>query len=177
MKGKLLFEEEQSFTGTWLWNLSIIMLVGFVGLFGWGMYQQLVQELPWGDHPMSDLGLIITSISSITVMFGIVLFLSIQILHMKVDEGSIQVKFYPYTRSFRQITKNEIQQASVRSYHPIMEFGGWGYRAAFKKNMAYNISGNRGLQLIFNNGKKLLIGTKKEAELKAAISKFNEAND
>jgi TATA-box binding protein (TBP) (component of TFIID and TFIIIB) len=39
----------------------------------------------------------------------------------------------------------------------------------FGAGKAYNVSGNKGVQLVFKNGKKLLIGSQKADELAKAI--------
>jgi hypothetical protein len=40
--------------------------------------------------------------------------------------------------------------------------------------MAYNVSGNRGVQLEFSNGKRLLIGSQRPEDLAAAISRAKQ---
>ena len=40
--------------------------------------------------------------------------------------------------------------------------------------MAYNVSGNRGVQPVFSNGKRLLIGSQRPDELAAAISQAKQ---
>jgi len=62
-------------------------------------------------------------------------------------------------------------------YYPISEFGGWGLRGGFffnkGKEKAVNVSGDIGIQLIFKNGKKLLIGTQKKEEAKRVLETYN----
>jgi hypothetical protein len=41
--------------------------------------------------------------------------------------------------------------------------------------MAFNVDGNQGLQLELNNGKKILIGTKKVNELSEYLKQINKA--
>ncbi len=48
------------------------------------------------------------------------------------------------------------------------EYGGWGIRYGMK-GMAYNVSGNRGVQLEFETGKRLLIGSQRPEELVSQI--------
>jgi hypothetical protein len=52
----------------------------------------------------------------------------------------------------------------VRKYKPLLEYGGYGIRG-FGNNRALNIAGKTGLQLIFKDGRKLLIGTQKGLEM------------
>jgi hypothetical protein len=75
-------------------------------------------------------------------------------------------RFFPLTH--QNITFEDITRCEVRTYNPIREFGGWGirYRRGAK---AYNVSGNRGVQLELANGKRLLIGSQRSEELARAI--------
>lgn len=83
---------------------------------------------------------------------------------MKTD--GIYVRFFPFLLTFRKYPWEDLEKATVRTYSPLAEYGGWGYRISFSgKGRAFNISGNKGLQLKFKNGKKLLIGTNKPDEL------------
>ncbi|MFQ5842819.1 MAG: hypothetical protein ACE5I8_10320, partial [Thermodesulfobacteriota bacterium] len=68
----------------------------------------------------------------------------------------------------QKITFEEITRCEVRTYNSIREFGGGGnwYRRGGK---AYNVSGNRGVQLELANGKRLLIGSQRPEELAQAI--------
>ena len=59
----------------------------------------------------------------------------------------------------------------IREYKPIMEYGGWGIRG-FGSNRALNIKGKIGLQLVFKNGQKLLIGTQKADEIVKILAPF-----
>jgi hypothetical protein len=66
-----------------------------------------------------------------------------------------------------------LESISVRSYNPLREFGGWGYRSwGGKKGNAWNISGNQGLQLQFKSGKELLIGTQQPEALVQCFEKL-----
>jgi hypothetical protein len=53
-----------------------------------------------------------------------------------------------------------------------MEYGGWGYRVGGKKSgIAFNVSGNMGVQIELKNGKKILLGTRKPKEAEEALKK------
>ncbi len=97
------------------------------------------------------------------------LIFSIQ-LNTKVFKEYILLNFFPFIRN-KKIYFSEIESFEIRKYNPIREYGGWGYRIGiFGKGIAYNIKGNMGLQLIYKNKKKLLIGTQKPEELKQVLS-------
>lgn len=68
-----------------------------------------------------------------------------------------------------------MKSAYVREYNPLMEYGGWGFRSSMKGNgNAWNVSGNKGLQIEMIDGKKFMIGTQKPEELSAVLSQFNK---
>lgn len=172
MKGKLIFKETHGMSGSIIWYLTFITMIGVSGLFAWGMFQQLVMGNIWGDQPMSDLALLLVGTFTILLTVGIQVFLSFNQLTLEIDEKSIYVKFRPYFNQFKTFNHTDLQRAYVRKYKPIMEYGGWGIRIGLKKNKAYNISGNWGMQLVFADGSKLLIGTRRPKELEEALQKF-----
>lgn len=84
----------------------------------------------------------------------------------KYDMMGIDISFYPFMLKPRHIPWSDVSQAYIRKYSPLGEFGGWGLRyGGKKKGRAYNTRGNMGIQLIMQDGKKILIGTQKEDEL------------
>lgn len=172
MKGKLIFKETHGMSGSLIWYLTLISMVGITGLFLWGMYYQLVLGQMWGDNPMSDMTLVLVGSFTILLSVGIPIFLSMNQLTLEIDEKFIYVKFRPYFNQFKSFSHADLQQVYVRKYKPIMEYGGWGIRIGLKKNKAYNISGSWGMQLVFADGSKLLIGTRKPKELEEALQKF-----
>jgi hypothetical protein len=93
-------------------------------------------------------------------------------LETKIDKEGIYVRLFPLHVNFKFFNWNDIEKAYIRKYNPILEFGGWGIRFGFK-GMAYNVSGNKGLQLEFRNGNKLLIGTNRAEELNSIVTQIN----
>jgi hypothetical protein len=87
-------------------------------------------------------------------------------LTVRVDHGHLHIHFFPLLT--RNIPLEQIEQWEPRTYHPLLEYGGWGLRRGWK-GWAYNISGNRGVQLTLADGKRLLIGSQRADELAAAI--------
>lgn len=93
-------------------------------------------------------------------------------LTTKIYEEYIIIKFFPFVRN-KKILFTELESCQVRKYSPLAEYGGWGYRIGiFGKGIAYNIRGNMGLQLVYKNNKKLLIGTQKPEELERVIEQI-----
>ena len=99
------------------------------------------------------------------------LFLSTK-LETEVRSDHLRVRLFPFHIRHREIAAEDLSECYARTYKPIREYGGWGIRYSFRKGIgrAYNMSGNKGVQLVFKNGKKLLIGLHKPDELAQAIN-------
>lgn len=167
MNNEVLFKESQKFKQWWLW----LILFGINGLFLFGVFKQVIGGQQFGDKPMSNTGLIIvTALSFLLTLF----FLNLR-LDTKIKEDGIYVRFFPFHLSFKQYGWEELTKSYVRQYAPVSEYGGWGLKyGMFGKGTAYNVSGNKGLQLEFTNKKKLLIGTNKPEELTALLKKMGK---
>ena len=171
---KELFKEEQRFDQLWLKVPLYILAIGNVALFAYGFYHQLIAGEPWGDNPMSDVGLVFVTFL-VVLIWGAVFFLFERTkLITTIYEKEIRLRFPPFFSKEKTIPIQMIKKMEVRKYNPITEFGGWGLRYGFR-GKAYNVKGNIGLQLNFKNGKNLLIGTQKGEQVKWAISKMLKA--
>lgn len=156
-----IYREVQKFRQVWLWAL----VLAIAGMQCYATVEQLIFKKPFGDNPMQDIPLIIY-----WVLFGIglpaLLFFSQLITEVR-DDG-IYIRFFPFHRTFRRITFTEIKQCEVRTYHPLRDYGGWGIRIRCN-GKAYNVSGNRGVQIELLNGDRLLIGSGRAEEFWRAI--------
>jgi len=165
MNNQILFTESQRFRQWWIW-LLIIYINGF---FLYGIFTQVIGEQPFGSKPMSNTGLIISSIITLLIT---VLFISFR-LDTLIRTDGIYVRFFPFQIKFMHYEWNSLTKCYIRQYSAVREYGGWGWRMGlFGQGKAYNVSGNKGLQLVFNNNKKLLIGTSKAEQLTETLSKI-----
>ena len=167
-----VFKEEQRFTQSWMIIILIIALIGPLCFGVYGIIQQLFLNQPFGDKPMSDGGLLFFTF--VMLCFSILIFLFK--LTTKIDEIGIHYQFFPIHFSLKTINWSELKAAKVRTYLPLSEFGGWGFRSGFfgnkGKGKAINVSGDIGIQLEFKNGQKLLIGTQKQTEAKSVLETY-----
>jgi hypothetical protein len=167
MNNEILFTESQRFKQWWLW----LILLGINGFFIYGLYEQVVAGQQFGNKPMSDTELFITC--GLFFLFTI-LFFNFR-LDTEIRSNGIYVRFFPIHFTYKYYPWSKISKLYIRQYSPIIEFGGWGIRLElFGKGKAYNISGDRGLQLIFTDNKKLLIGTNKPDELAQTLDKLGQ---
>ena len=108
--------------------------------------------------------------------FTLLLFVAMSVwlkLETKIDEQGIYYGFWPIHLTLRFIPWKDVKKCYIRKYRPIMEYGGWGYRAGFGKiSGAMNVKGNIGIQIELSNNKKLLIGTQKESEAKKVLETY-----
>ena len=102
----------------------------------------------------------------LAIIFGIgfPLFMYTTNLTTEIRSDGLYVRFFPFHLSFRKVAADEIKGFGACTYSPIKDYGGWGIRYG-RKGKAYNVSGNRGVQIELSNGKHLLIGSQKPEEL------------
>lgn len=161
MNQEIIFSEKQRFNQWWIWTI----LIGVNGLMLFGVLQQLLFGRQFGDTPMNNTALVIVTVLSILVSSLIFVFR----LETEITNEGINVRFFPFI-SARHYPWYTISRSFVRKYSPLGEYGGWGIRfGIFGKGTAFNVSGNQGLQLVFIDDKKLLIGTNKPEELTEAL--------
>ncbi len=162
-----VFNETQRFNQWWIQLINI----GLLAFLLFSFYNWYIAGESTGNVTSTDtIGQVVVIVSIIPVLL---LLYSIK-LKTSIDEIGIHYKFTPFHFSRKTIRWNEIEKCFVRTYNPIKEYGGWGYRTSFgkKKGSAFNVKGNLGIQLELKSGKKLLIGTQKEIEVRETISRY-----
>lgn len=158
------FKEVQRFRVWWAWLAVTALNV----LFLYAVVQQVFMGKPFGTKPAPDFVLIIIEL---LLLLFLLFLLSIK-LKTRITGTGIYYRFYPYQFKETLIEWHELKDAYIREYNSFFEYGGWGIRTgSAKTGKAINTSGssNRGLQLQFNSGKLLLIGTAKPDEIKMII--------
>jgi hypothetical protein len=157
----VLFREVQRFRQLWIWVVVIFLM----GTSWYSFIQQIVSKIPFGTRPAPDLVVIV-----MWILFGWAFPVMVYTagLTTEVRRDGIHIRFIPFHRQFRTMPFEAIQAYEARTYRPLKEYGGWGirYGAAGK---AYNVSGNRGVQLVLLSGRKILVGSQKPEEMVLAI--------
>jgi len=160
----VLFHEEQRL-GRWVQVFVIVAVaVPVVGVFGWGLVQQLVFGRPWGDHPTSDTALAIigTAVIAFTLLIAVLVLTSRLIVEVRPDG------LYVRLRRARKIDLENVVACRAVTYRPIRDYGGWGWRWGWR-GRAYNARGNRGVRLDYADGRHLLLGSQRPEELAEVI--------
>ncbi len=160
---KVFFREVQQFSAWLRIFIAVAMLLSAI-ITCYALYSEL----------SSDKEVVLSSVV-LAIVLGmfiplaiIALFLSIK-LETVVYSDCLNVRFFPFHVSFRKFKKDDLAEYYSCTYRPILEYGGWGIRCGRKGKRAYNVSGNRGVQLVFKNGKRLLIGSQKPDEFACAL--------
>ena len=162
MKQEVFFTEKQKFTQWWIW----MVLMAIVILFS----LRIIEKVQTVESSITDADVLIPAA---LLLITIVLLLIFR-LDTVIKSDGIYVRFLPFQKSFKHYSWNEISKIYIRKYKPIKEYGGWGIRYGMQgKGKALNVSGNEGLQVQFNDNKKLLIGTKQALRIKETLLKLN----
>ncbi len=159
-----IFIEEQRFNQLWLIILILVSVLVPIGII-LGTYIK-------DPSSFSNTELIVI-FCTLVLASGIVFLFK---LSTRIDEKGIHYKFFPFHLGFKTIQWHEIDNAYVRTYSAISEYGGWGLKGgAFRsksKGKAINVSGDIGIQLELKNGKKLLIGSQKQEDAKRIVAAY-----
>ncbi|MDR7695169.1 hypothetical protein D1000_09500 [Riemerella anatipestifer] len=134
-------------------------------------FKQVIGGQQFGDKPMSNAELLIAT--GLTIAFTF-LFVNLR-LDTTIKKDGIYVRFFPFHLKFKYYSWDSLTKSYVRQYSPLTEYGGWGLSLGlFGKGAAFNVSGDKGLQLEFSNNTKLLIGTNKPDELTETLNKIEQ---
>lgn len=162
------FYEKQCLRQMWIWAIALAASLALFCIPVYGLYTQLIAGQPFGNRPMSDAGLIVFALFTCSIAIALPWLLYTTHLTVWVSDEYIHIRYFPFVR--KRIPLRHIAHAGVRTYHPVLEYGGWGIRMSLRgRGWAFSVSGNRGVQLHFKSGKRMLIGSQKPEELLRAI--------
>lgn len=145
------YREVQRFRQFWLW----IFVVFLMGGSWYAFIQQIVLKIPFGTRPAPNLVII-----GVWILFGlafpVLAFGTVLITEVRGD--GIYIRYIPFHRQFRFMPFDAIKAYESITYRPLREYGGWGIRYG-PGGKAYNVKGNRGVQLALQSGRKILLGS------------------
>jgi hypothetical protein len=157
-----VFRERQYFRQTVLWLFLIVQFLLLLGMF----LLKMVWGIQMGNYELSQWELLLFLI----LISGFCFLFYIMHLETRIDEDGVHFRYFPFQTKMKTIEWNRVQSAFVRKYSPLWEYGGWGLRVnLFGKGGAYNVSGNYGLQLKYDQGVRFLIGTGRPEELEEIL--------
>lgn len=158
----MVYTETQSMKKFW-WLLLVVIIPMITTGINW-----YTTDSPMEKEEMFE-GFILLAV--VSTLLAILFF--IMKLHLRIDEKGITYSYFPFVK-VKDLTWGDLEKVWVRKYKPLREYGGWGLRIGFGTGRAYNVWGTKGLQLITNKGKKLLIGTQKADELAVFLKRLKE---
>lgn len=172
---KIEFYELQKFKQKPLIVLVVVAALFPFAFFVYGYFIQTIEHIPFGNKPLSDQGLLISMGLSIVYAVAILWLFFSSKLETYVTRLGIHVRLFPFMK-FKTYNFDSIKRFSVREYRPLLDYGGWGIRIG-PAGRAFNVYGKIGIQIVFKDGTKLLIGTQKPEEFYAVLSKFCKKNE
>lgn len=168
------FYEVQKFRQKPLIAIIIIAALFPLFFFLYGYYLQAIKHIPFGDKPLSDNGLLISMAISVVYAIGILYLFFSSKLETYITKSGIHVRFFPFMK-FKTYNFDDIKRFKIREYRPLLDYGGWGIRIG-PAGRAFNVYGKIGMQIVFKDGGKLLIGTQKPNDFYNVLSKFCKNN-
>jgi hypothetical protein len=148
-----VYEEKQKFGQWWVWSL----LGGIFFIFAILLSEPNAFKLNSVNFFVFALSLVL-----------IVLFAVLR-LESKISQTEVSIKYFPLFK--RVFQWDQIQSVELIEYGFV---GGWGIRLTKKYGVVYNTQGSKGLFLKLKNGKKLIIGTQKEEEMKEYLMQLGK---
>jgi hypothetical protein len=153
---QVLFSERQRFRSPWLWILLLSLNARLI--------LEACQEDFTGSFPFN----LRQALAGVGLLATALIFCCC--LDTLIKEDGIYVRFFPLHRTFRKYSPASLAKVYIREYGSLREYGGWGVCSGLSGNgRAYNVAGAEGIQLVFKDGSKLLIGTQMPAEAKQAL--------
>jgi hypothetical protein len=161
MDSAIVYKEMQGFKQSWLRYILPVSFVIAIIIF-------LLQVFTKQEY-LSD------ALFATIIIACIAFFLFSIRMETLIKTDGIYVRYSPFHRQHQFFPWETIQAISIRKYNPLLEYGGWGIRfGIFGLGKAYNVSGTIGIQLVFQNGDRLLIGTTAPDEVAAALNRLNQ---
>ncbi|MCT2534718.1 DUF6141 family protein [Aquibacillus koreensis] len=166
-QNKVIFREIQKPRSMLLWI--------FISVFTFSMWyifiQQIILGKPVGTKPAPNVFLIILWVFFSVIVPIILLFFTKLII--EVREEGLYIRYMPFHFRYKQFLFKEIKHYQSINYSPLKRFGGWGIRLNVNGEKAYNMDGNKAIELGMK-GQTLVIGTRKPEEFKNAIDSLKK---
>jgi hypothetical protein len=160
---EIIYREEQRFA---LW-LRVVLVLSMALAAGLSILP--LTKIPAGQWRGNIGEIVLLFTAGVILPIGIGILFWLLKLETEVRPDGLYVRYFPFHIKFKRFGADDLSEYYARKYRPIWEYGGWGIRYSFGKGKAYNVSGNKGVQLVFKSGKRLLIGSQRAEELEEAI--------
>ena len=129
----------------------------------------------WGSTSVVYKGIALVGVMLTMILVNVMVF--VMTFETKITEEGMLYRYPPLIWKWKLASFEDLQEVKLTKYLLWSQFGGPGYkRRIFGTGRGIVIKGNQGVQLIFKNGKKLLLGTQKPNEIQIGLGKAQEAN-
>jgi hypothetical protein len=160
----IIYREEQKFAAWVRWLVYISMAAAVL------LSVVVLNKEVSGYSPSEMRDIIIAVLAGVGVPILIAVLFAFLKLETEVRADGLYIRFVPFHIRFKKFAADDLSECYARQYRPILEYGGWGIRYGLSgRGQAYNVSGNKGVQLVFKDDRKLLIGSQKAEKLEEAI--------
>jgi hypothetical protein len=159
---------EKSGLPTGTYYLVGLLLIPILGLFLWGLYQQIVMGEAFGNTPTNDNTLIGLAIGVFIICGGMFWVMSIMQAEIRLADNKLAYRFRPFVNKEKVFDLSEIAQWAVIKRSFISTGIGLRYDPR-KKSKIYSIGSEHFLAIEFKSGKRIMISTRKPDELKRSI--------
>ena len=103
---KIEFKESQKFTQWWIW----LILIGLGVIAIYGVFQQILLDIDFGNKPMPNIGIIIFTL----FVFGFIYFNWYMTLITEVTNEGIKMRFVPFVK--KEMNWNEVKSIKIVNY-------------------------------------------------------------
>nr|WP_321231191.1 hypothetical protein [uncultured Psychroserpens sp.] len=167
MGNKIIFKENLNLFR----RNSLLIWIGFGLLFAFLVYSQITSRNDYNDHTKNwILGIIIVVVSLFFSFISLLAYFMVR-LKTEISEEQIRIKYLRIiekTINWEQVVSADIVTCKIVGNKLAT---GWENYGAVKNN-----KGSNAIAIVLKNGKKILIGTEKVAELNKLIEKMPVAN-
>ncbi len=171
----VLYVEKQQYNLNKLW--LIYLLIGFplLGIIVSGTFEQMYSDGSFSNMPDTDVAFFLINGGILVLLLVIPLFINALVLTVQVYPDTLEIKLGPWIQ--RTVKLNEVREAEILKIDReeyLKEYGqrkpGW----QLKSHNTYNVKWEQAVQLLLNDGTKILIGSQHPAELKQVL--YRQAN-
>ena len=94
-------------------------------------------------------------------------------LMIEIRTDGFHYKYFPFHKKVHRIAPEDVISWEIKIFRPIADYGGWGIRFGFgNMGKGYIAGGNKGVQFLFANNKKVLFSLNEPEKAKIALEKI-----
>ena len=172
---RTFFEEEQRTDQSWIRYLLLFLSFGSAVVFAFLLYWVVFKGETFGNTDDANKGFLFTSAGVMVSCSIPYLIITFSRLSVKITDEGIVYRYPPHFNKEKIIPVEEIKEFKIRKYNAFREFGGYGARKRLGGEIkGMTMKGNKGMEILLQNGDRLLIGTQRPDFMDSAMHKMKE---